>query len=605
MFKGAYDFVKRTVLDSKMVSKLIAFTVFISAVPLLCVSIALDNKMERFIENELSSSYEQIVNQYVSNINYKLDIYKNLLTNVASSLMINELLSTDVNSSMNEAYEIGKKITNEVGMFLGSNNIRELHNIMIYSYDKSNQIIGAKISSVSAIENEPWYEYVDDMDETTNSFFYITKGTRKRILSFTTPISDINAEKFGQKLGFVKLDINARSFFNLALDYKYRNNTDIFVADRHNNIIYSNVEAEDVKLKNLVLSQVNKNGVEKTYTEIGGQKVILMHKDISQYGWKVIFLFNYNEIDQKARDVSRIIVTIALISSVIVLMFIILFTKKFTQRVGILMKKMAKVESGNMEIEEEIPGNDEISILDKHFNRMVKQLQNEINNNYVHQLEKREAELNALQFQINPHFLYNTLETINSIAEINECYEICEISQKLGEMFRYSINAGNSEFIMLDKELKHIENYIYIQKLRFSDKFEVLYNIKENVFKCKVLKFILQPVIENAVGHGFKNKEGTGCIEINAYIEKDILHITVEDDGNGMDQETLDKLNSYINKKEGNILKKFERNIGLRNVNMRIKLACGDEYGISIDSRLGAGTKVEFKLPVITVDGVV
>ena len=132
MFKGAYDFVKRTVLDSKMVSKLIAFTVFISAVPLLCVSIALDNKMERFIENELSSSYEQIVNQYVSNINYKLDIYKNLLTNVASSLMINELLSTDVNSSMNEAYEIGKKITNEVGMFLGSNNIRELHNIMIY-----------------------------------------------------------------------------------------------------------------------------------------------------------------------------------------------------------------------------------------------------------------------------------------------------------------------------------------------------------------------------------------------------------------------------------------------------------------------------------------
>jgi len=559
--------------------------------------------MEQFIENELSSSYEQIVNQYVSNINYKLDIYQNLLTNVASSLMIKELLSTDVKNSPNEAYEIGKKITDEVGMFLGSNNIRELHNIMIYSYDKSSQIIGAKISSVRAIESEPWFKYVVDKDETRNPFFYITKGTRKRILSFTSPISDLKAEKYGQKLGFVKLDIDARSFFNLALDYKYRNNTDIFISDHHDNIIYSNVDAEDIELKDLLVSQVNKNGVGKTYTEIDGQKAILMHKDISQYGWKVIFIFNYNEIDQKARDVSKIIITIALLSSVIVFMIIILFTKKFTQRVDILLKKMAKVEKGNMEIEEEIPGNDEIGILDKHFNRMIKQLQNEINNNYVHQLEKREAELSALQFQINPHFLYNTLETINSIAEINGCFEICEISQKLGEMFRYSINVGNSEFILFDKELKHIENYIYIQKLRFSDKFEVFYNIEEGVSKCKVLKFILQPVIENAIGHGFKDKEGTGCIEINAYIEKDILYITVEDDGNGMDQETLDKLNSYISKREENILKKFEKNIGLRNVNMRIKLACGDEYGISIDSKLGAGTKVEFKLPVIIVDG--
>jgi len=595
-----YKLLRNVIVNTRYSVKMIFFIVFVSAIPFLTVSTVLGHKMGRIIENELSKSYEQTLNQYVSNINYKLDIYQTLLTNIASNSTIGEQLSFNENSSLNENYDIALNVSRELAMLIGSRKIKELYNFMIYTYNTKNLIYGPKVSNVSAIKNEKWYMEMKERGKVNDYFIY--KTGNNEILSFTKEIVNLKGKKYGEKVGFVKLDVHAQTFFSSIANLESKESMKIYMLDEDGNVIYSE-RNEKLPFSREYVNKLysSASGLEKTM--VSKEKVILVHKNISTYGWKALFVFHYGEIEKKADDINRTIILFTLMASAVILILTILFSRAFSARVQTLLNKMEKVERGDMEITEKIEGKDEIGIIDAHFNKMVGEVQYLINRNYINQLEKREAELNALQFQINPHFLYNTLEAINSIAAMNKCFEICEISQKLGEMFRYSINKSGSEMVSLEEEIKHIDNYIYIQKIRFRDKFEIFYNIEENAKRVRVLKFILQPIIENAIVHGFKDKAGIGYIEVSAYIEKDKLFIKVEDDGNGMTEEKVKVLNDYINKKDDNITRAYKKSIGIRNVNMRIKLACGDEYGISVNSEIKSGTTVLFTLPAYGMEG--
>lgn len=597
MLKKIYIKIKRLILDSNIFLKLIIFTIFVSALPLLVISFIFNSKIEQIISNELSSSYEQIVNQYVLSVNYKIDIYQTLLTNIASNRTIVDLLSVQDKISANEAYDIGDKIRKEIGLLVGAQNISELRNIMIYSTNEKNPIYAPKISNVAAIKDEQWYKVNIASENKANICFLYKSSTREDIFSYTKAIVYNSEQRYGEKAGFVKLDINPSLFFGSTVNQNKSQNATTYVLNNGKEIFSSDgsniPKLPEAAMKNIL--ELN-DGVE--YGEVSNEKVVIIHKKISQNGFKALFLFKYGEIEKKKNDVRNFIITFSTMVIIIILCLTVVFSKYFSKRIRILINKMEKVQNGDMKITEKIDGNDEIGIVDNHFNKMVVKLQMLINNNYIQQLEKREAELNALQFQINPHFLYNTLETINSIAAIQKCYEVCEISQKLGEMFRYSININKSEFVTLEKELKHIENYIYIQKIRFRDKFEVFFSMSDEVKKCKVLRFILQPIVENAIIHGFKDSTQCGCIEIAAYIEANKLILRIEDDGNGITDEQVEYLNAYINKRNDYILTSYKRSIGVKNVNMRIKLACGDEYGILFKSKVNVGTQVIFTLPL-------
>jgi two-component system sensor histidine kinase YesM len=160
------------------------------------------------------------------------------------------------------------------------------------------------------------------------------------------------------------------------------------------------------------------------------------------------------------------------------------------------------------------------------------------------------------------------------------------------------MSIQGSELIALQKELNHIENYIYLQQMQYDEPFEVFYDIEDGTKKCKVLKFILQPIVENAIRHGFKDRSGKGTIEISSFIENNYLFLTVQDDGKGMTEEKVKELNDYINEKQEQVLTGYKKSIGMRNVNLRIKLCCGDLYGMAVKSKENMGTQVVFKLPV-------
>ena len=281
------------------------------------------------------------------------------------------------------------------------------------------------------------------------------------------------------------------------------------------------------------------------------------------------------------------------ITTVVFLLLSISMSGWISKRVKVLLGKFKKLEVGDFSTKEELPGRDEFNEIEKAYSRMVIRLKNTIDQNYIYQIEKKEAELNALQYQINPHFLYNTLEAINAMAALDRNDEVQEITQKLGSLYRYNMIPGSKDLVPLKEELSHVKDYCFIQNIQMSGRLYVFYNIDEHAYEHEILKFLLQPIIENAIKHGFSLRTNDCCIEISVEIANETMVITITDDGIGMDQKKLEKLqnNLQVEIDEGD-------HIGLRNVAQRIRLYYGEKGSLNVYSTQAIGTTVEIQIPV-------
>jgi two-component system sensor histidine kinase YesM len=229
---------------------------------------------------------------------------------------------------------------------------------------------------------------------------------------------------------------------------------------------------------------------------------------------------------------------------------------------------------------------------------MIEKIDTLIKDKYQTQLIVMDAEMKALESQINSHFLYNTLESINSIAEIEGIDRISIMTKALGDMFRYSIKT-DSELVYLEEELKHINDYMVIQKIRYNNKIDAEFNIPEDLLKCKILKLILQPIVENAICHGLEYKKGSGILRINAFIEGPNIIFEILDDGIGIPAEQLSNMQRVLNEPPQfeKLGRRDKRGIGIANVNSRIKLYYGKEYGLTVSSKQNVGTCIQITVP--------
>ncbi|WP_196802499.1 cache domain-containing sensor histidine kinase [Butyrivibrio sp. XPD2006] len=242
--------------------------------------------------------------------------------------------------------------------------------------------------------------------------------------------------------------------------------------------------------------------------------------------------------------------------------------------------------------------NDEIGLMYREYDAVVKSLNEYIRKDYQNKLATMDAQMRALEAQIDAHFLFNTLETINSIAEIEEVEPIQTISMALANMFRYSIKT-QSELVPLRDEINHIRNYISIQNIRYDNRFTVDIQITEETLNERVLKLILQPVIENSINHGFKRCQIRGKILIEAYTDESNLYIRISDDGVGMNETQLEKLKNLLNSKPAveELGKRVYESIGIKNINSRIQLYYGTMYGLDVDSVENEGTTALITVP--------
>lgn len=236
---------------------------------------------------------------------------------------------------------------------------------------------------------------------------------------------------------------------------------------------------------------------------------------------------------------------------------------------------------------------DEIGFLVNSYNKMKNRINYLININYKNALEHKELELQQLQNQINPHFIYNTLESIHMMAEINDDIETSTMAEYFGEIIRYSMNRRINT-VTLKEELKIIDNYIYLQKIRFDQLFTIENMVSDELLSCEIIKMIIQPLIENAIYHGLSECSGNGKIIIQGSKVNNNLLLTISDNGIGIPEEKLQDLNDYINDKNHNF-----NGIALRNINKRLKLNYVENYGLEIFSIEGNGTSMVLTLPLI------
>ncbi len=333
----------------------------------------------------------------------------------------------------------------------------------------------------------------------------------------------------------------------------------------------------------------------------GRRQVLVTYTQMSSPAWKVLSYVSLGSLYRDIRDLRNKILFSCLITILAISLVGSLMSYDFISAINKLVTGMKKVQQGEENVSINLDRRDEIGYMGETFNNMVSEISMLEKWVYREQLTRKEAEIKSLQSQINPHFLFNTLESINWMAQLENAPDISETVTALATLMEANISRDD-KFIPLRQELDYIDNYMLILKKRFEDRLELIERIDEGSLDIEIPRLLIQPVVENAVYHGVGNTRGKGIIRLVTHTQGGELTVTVEDNGAGIEPERLTELNRRMQVDDQtyfeNLANRHGGGIGLENVNRRIRLFYGSEYGIRIESVLGEYTRVILRIPV-------
>lgn len=319
-----------------------------------------------------------------------------------------------------------------------------------------------------------------------------------------------------------------------------------------------------------------------------------------QTGWTLVSSVTVDETNSNFYYIQRLIVIIGFISIIMALYISVLISSNISRPIKNLTSTMKKVSLGDLNVKTDLSlikgATQEVKELNEVFNHMTTQLQTLLEDFYNQGLKEKDAELRALRAQIQPHFLYNTLDTVYWMLIDKSDYEVAEIITMLGEILRYSIKKGSTN-VYVKEEIHQMQNYLFLQKTRFEDNLNYEINVDQEILECEMLSFIIQPFIENAINHGIMEEKGSGKVVLNGFRRNNNLVFEIMDDGMGMSSE---KVNKLFEKRPDT--GESQGGIGVLNVHERIQYYYGSCFGVKIESQVGAGTKVTVEIPVRKVD---
>ena len=323
---------------------------------------------------------------------------------------------------------------------------------------------------------------------------------------------------------------------------------------------------------------------------IDGKRYLVTASVIPTLDWLMIGLTPVNELTKAGKAMTQIIYVVGIIAALISTFFSLRVSHSVTKPLIYLTDTMKKFGKGDLSVRVPVLYEDEIGILSEEFNKMSEQIRQLVDQVYREQRAKRKSELAALQAQINPHFLYNTLNSVSSLIKMNCPDEAFIMIQAIGTFYRTSLSDGKT-LIPLEQEITNIENYIKIQKVRYGNKIEYEIDIENEILQEWIVKLTLQPLVENSIYHGIKEMRGKGIIRIKGWKEKNKVFIQVSDNGLGIPEEKLEELFSKDYREKGSAF-------GLFNIQQRLQIYFGKEYGLTVESKLSQGTKATVCIPV-------
>ena len=446
------------------------------------------------------------------------------------------------------------------------------------------------------IHTQEWY--TNALEGSASSYLssshvqHIISGERPWVITLSRGIRNKSSKSENQKEGVFFIDLNYSAISELCNQSMVGNQGYAFILDADGNIVYhpqqqqlyNELQTENISLimgtdKDTVLS--GKGSAEKLYSISRSEKT----------GWTVVDCVRVEELLRKSNKAQSLYVLVAMGLMIVALFFSRFISRSITQPIQQLCDSMARVQEGDFSVSDVVvDSKNEIGSLTKSFNVMTHRIQDLMEQNIREQEAKRKSELKALQSQINTHFLYNTLDSIIWMAEGKKNEEVVLMTASLARLLRQSI-SNEDEVVSIGQEVEYARGYLTIQKMRYKDKMEFQIDVDPSILHIPLIKLVLQPVIENAIYHGLKYKESKGLLMVKGFRKNGNAVLQVIDNGVGMDQETLDHI--YEKHKVN-----YQSNgVGIYNVQKRLQLYYGSEYGITYESEKGVGTTATITIP--------
>lgn len=581
-------------INKSIHSKIFLTFVLVLLLPVVIVSVSSYLISVQILKNKVSDSYIEtamFIGNGIEQDLYKLEQLNDFIyTNTKNyTYLMEHYNSTDESyldfKSLNDSFDnyfsyVGLSPYISIIALLGNNNALFLY---------GNESI--QISSQS-MQHSDWYDNTLALNGKINWMgmreVNTMTGGKRMVVAFARVIKDAD---FTRPIGISFVAVDNQFFSNSLRKANMDLSNEILLLDGAGRTVYR-TGSEKVNQAFEDMDQLQGDSGGSYISTEQGEKYLVAYQYISRYDWWVVEKIPYSEL---IKDNQNIFYATLWICSICFLLFAVIMyfiSSAIVKPIKMLTRTMRGVRNGNLNVRSGLKGEDEMGVLGQSFDYMLDQINELIASIVNEQNLKRDAEYKALQAQINPHFLYNTLNTIRWMAIIKKEDSIKAVVEALGRLLRNTTGKMDS-YISVKEELDNLEDYVFIQKLRYREKFEVNYDIHSDCLDCQCIKFMLQPLVENAIFHGIEPKEGRGTIWIRAELDNNLLIFHVRDDGVGMPRQQIDII-LYGASDERN---RFN-GIGIKNIDDRIKMEYGSLYGVEIDSKENEYTDFKLTLPI-------
>ncbi len=483
----------------------------------------------------------------------------------------------------------------------------DISDILVIGYN--GEVIASDIDAVinpwTSIREKDWFSGAEAaFDRTVVSSSYVQNLIRDRyswVVSLSRAILSLEDRRI---IGVLLVDLKFNRIKELCHSLVIGRKGYNFILDKEGNyvfhptqqLVYSNIKKEPVRQ---ILQTVD--NPELFSFQDGDRYYLVETSDLT--GWHVVNVTHDSDIVTEWKSVQLIYAIIGLILFLIVGLATNRISSGITKPVRKLQEIMQSVETGEFRQVGSIRATDEIRELAREYDLMVTRIRELMEANTREQEQKRKSDLKALQAQINPHFLYNTLDSIIWMGEMGQSDKVVQMTSALSKLFRISISKGR-ELIPIRDEMEHVQSYLTIQEMRYRDKFTYEMDIDPDLYDMITLKITLQPLVENAIYHGIKEVDYQGYILITGWLEDNNMILEVKDNGRGMDQDQLNEMIQGLETPPEKRPRLSRQGMGVRNVHERIRLYFGSEYGLTCISSPSEGTRIRVKMPASSLEAV-
>lgn len=565
-------FIRRKFRDAKLRHKILFTFCIIGIIPMLVLGEYSYILVRELLVKQEKSNMSDYLTQAIMSADNQIQIYNNLSEYISYNDTIAQVLTYDYGNY----YEMYEQYTKVLDPLLSSvkyfnNGVEQL---TIYTGNPQIAKHDVTVAPVLEIEKERWYETVEASD--SRDINWIVNRKNSKVFS----VRNMPAVQNGGSQGILYVEVDYDKLFE-SFEKMSGEQYGVYIVDGDHNIAYQTTSYDTSReLHPLGIADIRNNKpICNDYTIVEGSMVT---------GWQVWFYKTNHEINN---SVIPLLVAILVVMALCITFSVIataVLSKVMVNDIEKLTENMKAVEKGNMEITVTSDAADEVGNLIRGFGKMINRINLLINEVYEGKISQKESEMKALQAQINPHFLYNSLSLINWKALENDQKDISRLTLLLSTFYRTALNRGQNVLSIRD-EISNMNSYLEIQLMIHDYAFTVVREIDEDILEYQTLNLILQPLVENAIDHGIdSDEEGEGVITIRGRKDGNHILLSVQDNGVGMDEETA-----------ASILTARSKGYGVRNVNERIMLYYGESYHLTVESVPGEGTTITIRIPQI------